>query len=179
MHKPTQFMSTLCSYLPCMWIQTENRLLNRKAGAVGYFSLSRRGSDSQLPGERSLLKSICVYQTWRMLLQVPSYPCLVMENTAVVSLGKNAELRCLERKWVWISNTDLWSSHNCCFSFTLEITSMAEAQRSPSQGLDPTARTVVEVAIKNSSNHYLITTFVKSKDHSENKVVVIHICAQQ
>lgn len=46
--------------------------LNSKSGALGYFSYCRRVSDSQLSGEQSLLKSVCVYHTWRMLLQVLS-----------------------------------------------------------------------------------------------------------
>lgn len=61
----------------------------------------------------------------------------------------------------------------------LEITSGAEDQRSPSQDLDPTIGGVVEVAIKNQSSHCLIIIFVKSEDHSENKGMLIHTCAQQ
>lgn len=46
---------------------------------------------------------------------------------------------------------------------------MGEAQRSPSQGLDPIIRRAAQIVIENRSSHYPITTFVKSKDHKGMK----------
>lgn len=64
----------------------------------GCFSLSRRRSDSQLPGELPLLKGIYSYQSIEMPLQTSHDTCLVMQNTAAANLVKNMEISSLEKK---------------------------------------------------------------------------------